>query len=164
MLIKVDITVDTETTRLSDLNNFVEGLKIITGNGQNLIVSVVETKAEKPEKVKPVKPEKVVTPTPDTKVTGTPDVKDNPAVETKPNATPDSKPVFDLSTDDKIEEAKVQLRLKTASLNAAGFMDFTRKAVNKCGNASSITKMEAKYIDQYWDMLTLIENGQTDQI
>lgn len=147
------------------LEEFTPILSAIGNISPKLIAPVVELK---PEKVKPTKPEKDKTVIPDTKTTVTPDTKKSIEPEVKPQTTPDQKDenpgAFDLSTDEKVEEAKVELRKKASALNGAGFMDFTRKALASCGNASSITKMEPKYINGYWSKLILIENGQTDKI
>lgn len=135
------------------------------GNITPKLATVVELK---PGKDKTTKPEKDKTVTPDTKTTTIPDTKKQPDVEIKPTKQPDTKDenpgAFDLSSDEKIEEAKVELRKKASALNGAGFMDFTRKALASCGAASSITTLKAEFINQYWSKLILIENGQTDKI
>lgn len=148
------------------LEEFTPIISALGNIAPKLIAPVVELK---PEKVKPTKPEKNIGPGPDTKTISSPDVKKEADIETKPTVKPDEKDngnpgAFDLSTDEKVEEAKVELRKKASALNGAGFMDFTRKALASCGNASSITKMEPKYINGYWSKLILIENGQTDKI
>lgn len=139
----------------------------LSNPGNKQLAPVVELKPDKP--VKPTKPEKNTTVVPDAKPVVVPDTKKEQEVENKPTVKPDEKDTrnpgaFDLSTDELIEEAKVELRKKASALNGAGFMDFTRKALASCGNASSITTLKSEFINQYWSKLILIENGQTDKI
>lgn len=116
-----------------------------------------EKSPEKSKNVKPDKKEKVAGPEakpaeiePDKKV-------DEPKTDSKDAGE------FDISTPESIEAGRVKLRAKVAALNEAGYMEFTKKAINSTG-APSITKMNPEKFVECWDKFLLIEAGQTDKI